>query len=213
MRIAFGQYTRDVWGWPSRGGVIVLDRATVPGHGTPWTRQCRSTHAARSGPGRRRCALPTILLLGAKWFDSTRRCHFVAALAENDESVIEDVRHGEMEIPSLMERRWVSVAYPDGHGPEGGFWVLELESGVFGTPSFFVEDVKRPKLIPDKGAWVHLARTMAEERGILERMGARFYANLDEYDGAACLNAWKDKTEGEFGPLEQTTPIWVGGSN
>jgi hypothetical protein len=35
----------------------------------------------------------------------------------------------------------------------------------------------------------------------LKQLGGRFLANLEDYDGVGCLNAWKDKETGEVGPL------------
>jgi hypothetical protein len=59
-------------------------------------------------------------------------------------------------------------------------------------------------LLPTDAGKVSLARTMDEKCEILKSMGARFFASLEQYDGAACLRAWQEKTQGEFGPLVQT---------
>lgn len=37
-------------------------------------------------------------------------------------------------------------------------------------------------------------------------MGAKFYGSLAEYEGAAFLKAWDEKTEGEVGPLVKYPP-------
>lgn len=103
--------------------------------------------------------------------------------------------------------------YPDGKGPQGGLWVAEFESGIRGTPSFKGEKSKNPVLMPGDAGLVLLAKTMTEKCVVLEKMGAKFYTSLAEYDGAACLNAWAEKTHVEHGSLEWIDPVWVGASN
>lgn len=213
LRVSTGQYTTDLWGWPSRGGVICLDRAIALDFEflgldsvNPPMRRDRDQDAEDLFCQR-------LLLLGAKWFDNEERCCFVAEVAENEEPALNAIITGDEPKPSTMERRWVSVAFPDGQSPEGGFWVLEFESGMRGTPSFFVEKSKKPVLMPGNAGRVHLAKTMTEKCAILEKMGAKFYTSLAEYDGPSCLNAWTQKKHGEFGPLEWIDPVWMGASN
>lgn len=83
-------------------------------------------------------------------------------------------------------------------GPQGGFWVAEYDTAMFGMQ-------EKHNLVPPGASNVLLAKTMDEKCEILRGMGAKFYASLDQYDGAACFNAWKEKTRGEFGPLFQTS--------
>jgi hypothetical protein len=45
---------------------------------------------------------------------------------------------------------------------------------------------------------------MDDKCAILKNIGAKFFASLEEFEGAACLKAWAEKTAGEFGPLAQT---------
>jgi len=59
-------------------------------------------------------------------------------------------------------------------------------------------------LLPGDAVRVSLARTMDEKCEILKGIGAKFFASLEQYDSAACLREWDEKTEGEFGPLVQT---------
>jgi hypothetical protein len=155
-----------------------------------------------------------LLLLGAKWFDSEDRYTFVAGVA--NEAADEDDPHwlaleaGEMPPPTKMERRWVSVAIiPAGEdegdedgGKEGerikGLWVLEYETTLPGMQ-------ERHNLQPYDVGRVSLARTMEEKCEILKAMGARFFASPSRYEGgAACVNAWEEKTQGEVGPLVKT---------
>lgn len=66
-----------------------------------------------------------LLLLGAKRFDSYNRYGFVTNLADNEEREIEDLEDGRQPLPTMVERRWVSVGIPS--KPEGGFWALLFE--------------------------------------------------------------------------------------
>lgn len=213
LRVSTGHYNTALWGWPSRGGVIVLDHVTALDFEflgldslNPPLRRDRDQDAEDAFCQR-------LLLLGAKWFDSERRCFFVWEVAEQEEPALHAMFCGDQPTPSAMERKWVSVAYPDGKGPEGGVWVAEFESGMRGTPSFKDEKSKKPAVMPGDTGLVLLAKTMTQKCAILEKMGGKFYASLAEYDGAACLNAWKEKTQGEHGPLEWKSPVWIGASN
>lgn len=212
-RVNTGRHNTSLKGWPSRGGVIYLNHVTALDFEflgldsvNPPMRRDRDQDVEDVFCQR-------LLLLGAKWFDSQQRCGFVWEVAEDEEPALSAIVNGDQPEPSTMERRWVSVAFPDGHGPEGGFWVLEAESGIRGTPSFMVEKSKQPVLMPSDAGRVLLAKTMTEKCAILEKMGAKFYASLAEYDGPSCLNAWTEKNQGEFGPLEWKNPVWIGASN
>jgi hypothetical protein len=201
----------SVWAWPSRGGLIVLERAT------PVDFTFLGFDAVHPPPRRDRDQdaedglCQKLLLLGAKWFDSEARYRFVAGVAEDDERDLLVLEAGEAPKLTRMERRWVSVAVVgaggiDGDGDggkqgeetEGGLWVLEYETNIAG-----MQETKN--LLPGDTGRVALARTMEEKCEILKAMGARFFANPDLYEGgAACVAAWKKKTQGEVGPLVKT---------
>jgi hypothetical protein len=94
-----------------------------------------------------------------------------------------------------MERRWVSVGYPGGLSE--GLWVLEYDTVMY--------DMKEKyNLLKSDAIRVSLAKTMDMKCEILKSLGAKFFSSRDQYDGEACLRAWEEKTQGEFGPLVQT---------
>jgi hypothetical protein len=136
-----------------------------------------------------------LLLLGARWFDSHDRYRFVAGVAEDYDPEILALEAGEAQAPTTMERRWVSVGHPS--GPKGGLWVAEYDTVMYGMQ-------EKHNLLPVDAGKVSLARTTDEKCEILKSMGARFFASLEQYDGAACLRAWEEKTQGEFGALVHT---------
>lgn len=51
------------------------------------------------------------------------------------------------------------------------------------------------------GVWRSERADPALRCEILKGLGATFYGSLAEYDGAACLKSWEEKSEGEIGPL------------
>ncbi|KAE8444958.1 hypothetical protein EG329_014085 [Mollisiaceae sp. DMI_Dod_QoI] len=139
-------------------------------------------------------------MLGAKWFDSRDRYGFIANVADDEEPELSLLETGMAKVPTTMERRWVSVGYPSANesgGKEGGFWVLEFDTVMYGMQ-------EKQNLFKTEANMVWLAKTMDMKCEILRSLGARFFAGLEEYDGAACLKAWEEKMEGEFGPLVKT---------
>jgi hypothetical protein len=94
-----------------------------------------------------------------------------------------------------MERRWVGVGWPT--WPNRGLWVAEYETDIYGFQG-------KDNLLPSAAGKVSLARTMDEKCETLKGMGVKVFASLEQYEGAACLHAWEEKTQGEFGPLVQT---------
>lgn len=183
-RIVFNDGTITIWGWPSRGGVIALERATALDFEFLGLDAVDLAMSRDADQDTEDALCQRLLLLGAKWLDSSRRRAFVAGVAEDDDRDISALDAGEEEPPNRMERRWVSVAFE----PEskGGFWVADFDTAMRGMQ-------EKHNLVPEGAARVQLARTMSEKVEILKRIGARFYASLDEYsagDGAACLNAW-----------------------
>lgn len=215
LRVNTGRYNTSLWGWPSRGGVIYLNHATALDFDFLGLDSVNATMRRDRDQDAEDAFCQRLLLLGAKWFDSQQRCGFVWEVAEDEEPALDALNNRDKPMPSTMERTWVSVAYPDGQGPEGGFWVLEGESGIRGTPSILriVDRSKWPVMMPSDAGRVLLAKTMTEKCTILEKMGAKFYTSLAEYDGAACLKAWTEKTHGEHGPLEWINPVWNAASD
>jgi hypothetical protein len=196
-RIVFLFSSASIWGWPSRGGLIVLEHATALDVSflgfdpvLPPLSRDRNQDAEDK-------LCQRLLMLGAKWFDSADRYRFIAGVAEENEPEVMALEAGEAETPTMMERRWVSVGYPSASDADGGLWVAEFETTMYGMQ-------EKENLIPSEVAQVQLARTMDEKCEILKSLGAKYFKCLELYEGAACLKAWQEKTQGEFGPLEQT---------
>lgn len=214
-RINFLRDSVSVWAWPSRGGLIVLEQATPVdfdflGFDTvhPPIRRHRDQDAEDA-------LCQKLLLLGAKWFDSEARFSFVWDVGDENHPAALALEAGEVPQLTRMERRWVRVAVVGAGGmdrdadrnedgekdreqTQGGLWVLEYDTSIF--------SVMEPKnLQPGDTGRVTLARTMEERCEILKAMGASFFPSPDLYEGgAACVAAWKRKTEGEVGPLVKT---------
>ncbi|KAF2720391.1 hypothetical protein K431DRAFT_226644, partial [Polychaeton citri CBS 116435] len=191
-RVVWLERSVSLWAWPSRGGIIALDRATALdfdflGLDTLDPQLSRDQDQDMEA---RFCQ--RLLLLGAKWFDGRDRYGFVADFADDQEPAIQTVQNGSHPAPTKMERQWVSAGIPS--NPEGDYWVAEYE-----TPMYFVKE--KHNLVPYGAFQVSLARTMDEKCEMLKRMEAKFYTNLDECNGFGCLNVWKNKTTGEFGSL------------
>lgn len=72
------------------------------------------------------------------------------------------------------------MAHPN--GLDGGFWVAEFDTVMHGMQ-------EKNNLLPGDAGKVLLAKTMDEKSEILKSMGGRFFASLEQYDDAACLNA------------------------
>ncbi|KAF2187304.1 hypothetical protein K469DRAFT_704996 [Zopfia rhizophila CBS 207.26] len=193
-RAVFYRDSVSIWAWPSLGGLVVLERATALdfdflGLDSVSPPTCRDSDQDAEDDFCKR-----LLLLGAKWFDSEERYRFVASVAEDDDRAILALEAGKERPPTMMERRWVSVALNNGVNANNGLWVVEFETNLFGMQEKY-------NLVPDDAGKVGLAKTMDEKCKILKGMGAKFYSTLGDYDGAACLNMWEWKTEGELGPL------------
>jgi hypothetical protein len=105
------------------------------------------------------------LLLDAKWFDSRAQYGFVSNVADDNEPEILALEAGEAQVPSTMERRWVSVGYPD--GSSGGPWVLEYDTVMYGMK------VKH-NLLKSDAIRVSLTKTMNMKCEILKSLGAKF---------------------------------------
>jgi hypothetical protein len=182
----------SLWAWPSRGGLIVLGNVTALDFSFlglsavhPPTNRDEDQEAEDK-------FCQQLLLLGAKWFDSRKRYGFVANVFADEEPEHEALEAGEESPLTLMERRWISVGWPS--KGNGEFWIAEYDTSVYGV-------MEKNNLVPSEANQVFLARDMDEKCEILQGLGAKHYQSIEEYKGAACLNAWKQKLAGEFGSL------------
>lgn len=189
-RAVFGSNDVQLWGWPSRGGVIVLSNATsVDLEFLGWDPVNPPLNRDEDQDAEDEFC-KRLLLLGAGWYDSQERYDYLADVADKFEEALLQTEYGEVPRATRMERLWVKVGWPS----EGGLWVAEFDDPVFGPP------FSEPRLPPGSGQIV-LARNMDERCQILERLGGCFFARLEDYDGVGCLRAWEQKTTGEIGPL------------
>jgi hypothetical protein len=185
----------SLWAWPSRGGLIVLERVTIVDIGFLGIDPVNPRLNRDPDQDAEDQFCQQLLLLGAKWFDSLQRYEFVAGIADDDEQCALALEAGAVEQLSPMERRWFCVGIPSDGG--GGIWVADFDT----TLSYFQD---KHNLVPEDATKVLLARTMDERCEILKGIGAKFYKSLDQYKGAACLRAWEEKNSGEHGPLLPT---------
>ncbi|CAO2657864.1 Nn.00g071240.m01.CDS01 [Neocucurbitaria sp. VM-36] len=191
-RISLKQDTVTLHGWPSRGGIIVLESATPP--------DFDFLHLDPLDPPLRRCAdqdaedvfCQALLRLGATWWDSEARRAFVGKLESFDDEALDAVEADEDLEPTRLESGWVRVAWPS-HTP-GALCVLACEKLIMGRKG-------DEKLRPEHYGLVSLARTMDERCTVLQRLGGTMYASIDEFQGPTFLKAWEENHQGEKGPL------------
>jgi hypothetical protein len=197
-RIEYTRHTLHIHAYPSKGGLITLSPATFLDLDFLGLDPLNPPRKRLANQDAEDAFCRRLLLLGAKWWDSAERCRFVTALQEEEGwgDAAAEVEVGAQPGPTARERCWISVAWP----ASGGIWVSEFEAGTQGEG------------VPEDVVLVRLARSMDERAGILkERFGARFYADVGEYEGAGFLKGWEEeKTTGEVGELEPCVPVEEG---
>ncbi|KAH7007397.1 hypothetical protein EDB80DRAFT_880902 [Ilyonectria destructans] len=104
-RIGYGEDIAALWGWPSRGGKIVLERATgvdceFLGLNPVQTQLWRDPDQDAED---RFCE--RLLLLGAKWFDSEERYGDVWTMQEGDEYFNSKLKEKKTPRATKMEKR------------------------------------------------------------------------------------------------------------
>ncbi len=191
-RTSLNQDTITLHGWPSRGGVIVLENATH--------HEFDFLHLDALDPPLRRDPDQTaedtfcraLLRLGATWWDSEARRDFVGKLERFDEEALDAAEADEHLEPTRRERGWVRVAWP--LHPPGALCVLACEKLVMGRKG-------GERLRPEHYGLISLARTMDERCTVLQRLGGTMYASIDEYQGPTFFKAWEEDHRGEKGSL------------
>lgn len=194
-----------IYGWPSRGGVIILERATnvdltflgLDVLNPPLKRDYNSDLYAASLKEDSFCQ--RLLLLGAKWWDSVARYHFVEEVDVGLQPAIEDVDAGRVPEPTLRERRWVRVGWENDAAAAAtgscGLWLLDCDLNMHGV-------LEEENMVPENAGRIGLARSMRERCEILNRLGARSFNSLAEYEGKSTfLRAWEWKYDEEVGEL------------
>jgi hypothetical protein len=211
-RCKFNDEHGDVYGWPSRGGVIILTDAEAIDYDFLGINAIDPPTHRDDDQGAEDEFCQRLLLLGAKWWDSEERFFHVSGLEEAEKGY--DHSHGHYDgsfkdadrpKPTMREKRWVKVGWPS----TGGLWVSEFDTTWAG--------VDEEDNLPPQGeglARLKLARTMDERCLVLrDRFRAKSYRDVSEYEGYAFLGAWEWKTTGEVGQHlltpEETVNEWV----
>ncbi|KAJ0426732.1 hypothetical protein BJY00DRAFT_297732 [Aspergillus carlsbadensis] len=186
-----------IYGWPSRGGVIILTGATRVDFDylgwdvfDPPSKRDKDQVAEDE-------VCKKLLLLGATWYDSKSRYELLAAVASNSKSTRELFYEATIPGVTRSECMWVRVGWPSSGG---GLWVAEFEDPRFETVMDEGAECYDCDWTDDS-ALVTLARDMDERCAILKRLGGKFYSHLEDYNGHGCLKAWEEKTDGDVGPL------------
>lgn len=192
QRTSLKQDSVQLFGWPSRGGLIVLENATPP--------DFDFLNLDPLDPPLRRDAdqiaedafCQDLLRLGATWWDSEARRGFVRKLENADEEAFDALDADETLEPTRLERGWVRVAWPS--QTPGALCVLACEKIIVGRRG-------DEKLRPEHYGIVSLARTMDERFTVLQRLGGTVYASIYEVPDPTFLKAWERNHQGEKGPL------------
>jgi hypothetical protein len=208
-RVKIDHISISISGWPSRGGVIVLDDPQHidfdflgldpldPPEHRDQDQEAEDAFCQR------------LLLLGAKWWDSEERYFYVKGIEQAAYGYVDSSGHGDGSFqdvnrpgPTMREKRWVRVGWPS----TGGLWVSEFESHWGG--------VDEDNLPPEGMAGINLARSMDERCRILrDRFRGKFYESVNDYKGYAFLTAWQWKWTGEVSKNlltpQETTREWI----
>ena len=211
IRSTFSDESSDIYAWPSRGGVIILNDAVTIDFEYLGLDPLDPPPHRLDDQDAEDDFCQQLLLLGAKWWDSEERYFFVAGV-EQSANGYTGASYGHHDgsfknlsrpNPTMREKRCVKVGWPS----TGGLWVSEFDTTWAGVD----EEAKLP---PDDGlARVKLARTMDERCQILrDRFNAKFYNDISDYQGRAFIRAWEWKTTGEAGQVlltpEETIKQW-----
>jgi hypothetical protein len=180
-----------IFAWPSRGGVIVLERpcpADFDFLGLDRLDPPKKRHATRQEEDD---FAQRLLLLGGKWWDSPAR-H--ALFIEPDHLQDEEVMAAQPE-PTARENAWVGVAWPS----SGGLVVAEW-------PTMMYPGGRMDEVAPDDVSRLFLCMTMDEKAAVLiDRLGGKRWRGMEDYEGKAFIGSWGNH-RGEVGELQQTWP-------
>lgn len=193
-RTSFDQSNVCLYGWPSRGGIIVLENATPPDfeylHLNPLDPPLRRD--PEQGAEDEFCR--GLLRLGATWWDSEARRDFVKKLEHGHEEAIEAVYADESLAPTKLEQTWMRIAWPS--DPAGALCVLVRDKPIMGRSGDLV-------LPPKNHLIISLARTMDERCELLRKLGGKMYDRIEDVDDPRFLRAWEDEYLGEKGGLKK----------
>jgi hypothetical protein len=186
-----------IYGWPSKGAVIILDHTEVADLVFLGLDPLNPPAKILPSQAAEDDFCQRLLLLGAKWWDREARFHFLISADNLDDRAIQALENETAPIPTMRERHWVSVAWLT----TGGLWVAEFDTNLWGI-------MEEEKLVPSEIARLKLACTMDERSEELRgHFKAKFYQDVRDYQGYAFWNSWEEKETGEVGPLVPLRPI------
>lgn len=181
-----------VWGWPSRGGVIILEHATAVDCeflGLNHLNILREGRALKQEDEDGICR--KLLHLGAKWWDSEERFRDMERWSRDamGRRMTEDLKYD----PTTRETSQLVVGWPS----TGGLWVACLEHCYFR-----INQYERTHHSPDEAVLLRLARNMDEKCQVLrDHFEAKFYEGVQDVEGHNFVNSWETKIHGEVGPM------------
>lgn len=186
-----------IYGYPSKGGVIVLENATIP--------DFEFLNLSRIHPPKTRVPdsqsedefCQKMLLLGAKWYDSLSRFYFLKRVDRNDPDAacIDAIEEEREPAPTERERTWVSVAWPS---IGGGMVVAEWNTVMWG----YGKDDDRFLPYEELGR-LSLCKDMDEKAVVLkEWFEGKGFQNVGEYVGNGWIRSWDGKESGEHGDMQ-----------
>jgi hypothetical protein len=191
QRTKINENSINLQGWPSRGGIIVLENATPPDFDYLGLDPLDPPLRRDADQDAEDAFCQALLRLGATWWDSQARYTFVWKLEGADEEAFAALDEDETLGPTRLERGWVKVAWPS-HTP-GALCVLACEKLILGRAG-------GERLRPRNCGLISLARTMDERCTVMQRLGGTMYASIDEIQDPTFLKAWENH-QGEKGPL------------
>ena len=180
-----------IFSWPSRGGVIVLERPCPADFDfldldrLDPPKKCHATRQEEDEFAQR------LLLLGGKWWDSPAR----HALFTEPDHLQDEQEMAAQPEPTARENAWIGAAWPS----SGGLVVAEWPTNMY--PGGRMDDVA-----PDDVSRLFLCITMDEKAAVLmDRLGGKMWKGVEDYEGKAFIGSWGTH-RGEAGELQQTWP-------
>ena len=186
-----------IFGWPSRGGVIVLEHADAVDFDFVGLDRVNHPEKRHDDQGEEDLFCQRLLLVGAKWFSSRRRYHFLKAANDPYDDLnykaTSAIDKGSEPAPTSHEGRWFSVGLPS----TGGLWISEYITylgsnwGEEGKENGEREEEESEDDDPPETSRLSLARTMDEKCQILKQhFKGKFYNDRGDYKGHALINGW-----------------------
>jgi hypothetical protein len=189
-RIDFDE-TVTVYGWPSRGGVILLENASVADFNFLELDRLNPDLKRHKTREEEDAFCERLLLLGAKWWDSVARHWLFNNPDQDDASELDN-----SPLPTMRERYWISVAWPS----TGGLVVSEYDTNIY--PGGVETDT-----VPDDVCRLMLCTTMDEKATMLkERFQGKSWGSVEDYQGNGFIGCWQSKQCGEVDEMLQTWP-------